>query len=167
HIESLPRQPSADTQGAVELARSLVEPLPREGRPYEELLDLLFDCVIPKSFNTAGPGYLAYIPGGGLPHSAVAGLIAAATNPYAGVFAAAPAVEQLEANVVQWFCEIVGLPKGAGGILTSGGSLSNFSALVTARRQLLPENFLAGVVYASEQTHHSIQKAAMLAGFPA
>jgi aromatic-L-amino-acid/L-tryptophan decarboxylase len=167
HIESLPRQPSADTEGGVALAQSLIEPLPREGRPYEELLDLLFERVIPKSFNTAGPGYLAYIPGGGLPHSAVADLISDATNRYVGVFAAAPAVAQLEANVVQWFCEIVGYPKAAGGILTSGGSLSNFSALVTARRQLLPENFLSGIIYASEQTHHSIQKAAMLAGFPA
>jgi aromatic-L-amino-acid decarboxylase len=167
HIASLPRQPSADPEGGIELARSLVEPLPREGRPYEELFDLLFERVIPKSFNTAGPGYLAYIPGGGLPHSAVADLIADSTNRYVGVFAAAPAVAQLEANVVQWFCEIVGFPKGAGGVLTSGGSLSNFSALVTARRQLLPENFLGGIVYASEQTHHSIQKAAMLAGFPA
>jgi aromatic-L-amino-acid decarboxylase len=166
HIESLPRQPSADTEGGVALAQSLIEPLPREGRPYEELLDLLFETVIPKSFNTAGPGYLAYIPGGGLPHSAVADLIADATNRYVGVFAAAPAVAQLEANVVRWFCEIVGYPKTAGGILTSGGSLSNFSALVTARRERLPEDFLSGVIYASDQTHHSVQKAAMLAGFP-
>jgi aromatic-L-amino-acid decarboxylase len=166
HIESLPRQPSADTEGGVALAQSLIEPLPEEGRPYEELLDLLFERVIPKSFNTAGPGYLAYIPGGGLPHSAVADLISDATNRYVGVFAAAPAVAQLEANVVRWFCQIVGYPKAAGGILTSGGSLSNFSALVTARRERLPENFLAGVIYASDQTHHSVQKAAMLAGFP-
>ncbi|HYT32253.1 MAG TPA: pyridoxal-dependent decarboxylase [Thermoanaerobaculia bacterium] len=165
HIENLPRQPSADTEGGVVLAQSLIEPLPEEGRPYEELLDLLFETVIPKSFNTAGPGYLAYIPGGGLPHSAVADLISDATNRYVGVFAAAPAVAQLEANVVRWFCQIVGYPKAAGGILTSGGSLSNFSALVTARRERLPENFLSGVIYASDQTHHSVQKAAMLAGF--
>ena len=166
HIETLPQQPSADTGGAVAFARSLIEPLPREGRPYEELLDLLFREVIPKSFNTAGPGYLAYIPGGGLPHSAVANLIADATNRYVGVFAAAPGLAQIEANVVRWFCEIVGYPRSAGGILTSGGSLSNFSALVTARREKLPENFLSGIIYASDQTHHSVQKAAMLAGFP-
>ncbi len=166
HIESLPRQPSADVEGGVALARSLAEPLPREGRPYEELLDLLFTRVIPKSFNTAGPGYLAYIPGGGLPHSAVADLIAGSTNRYVGVFAAAPGLAQIEANVVRWFCEIVGYPSSAGGILTSGGSLSNFSALVTARRERLPENFLDGTIYVSDQTHHSIQKAAMLAGFP-
>src|SRR5207247_3250218 len=62
YIESLPRQPSADSEGGAALARSLSEPLPETGRPFEELLALLFEKVIPKGFNTAGPGYLAYIP---------------------------------------------------------------------------------------------------------
>jgi aromatic-L-amino-acid decarboxylase len=166
HIASLPQQPSASVEGGIALAHELEEPLPQEGQPYERLLDLLFDRVIPKSFNTAGPGYLAYIPGGGLPHAAVADLIADATNRYVGVFAAAPGVSQIEGNVVRWFCQMVGYPPSAGGILTSGGSLSNFSALVTARRELLPEDFLSGTIYVSDQTHHSIQKAAVLAGFP-
>ena len=166
YIESLPRQPSADSEGGAALARSLREPLPETGRPLEELLALLFDRVIPKGFNTAGPGYLAYIPGGGLPHSAVADLIAGATNRYVGVFAAAPGLAQLETNVVSWLCQIVGYPETSRGVLTTGGSLANFSAVVTARRERLPEDFLAGTIYASDQVHHSIQKAAMLAGFP-
>ncbi len=166
YVESLPRQPSADTEGSAELARSLVEPLPESGRPYGELLDLLFERVVTKGFGTAGPGYLAYIPGGGIVHSAVADFIANAVNRYVGVFAAAPGLAQIEANVVRWFCDIVGYPAAAGGILTSGGSLANFSALVAARRELLPDDFLSGVLYASDQVHHSIAKAAMLAGFP-
>jgi aromatic-L-amino-acid decarboxylase len=166
HLESLPTQPSASASGAPEVARSLREPLPEEGTDYRQLLDLLFDRVIPRSFNTAGPGYLAYIPGGGLPHAAVADLIADTTNRYVGVFAAAPGLAQIEGNVVRWFCDIVGYPEAAGGILTSGGSLSNFSAIVTARRERLPESFLSGTAYVSDQTHHSIQKAAMLAGVP-
>ena len=166
YIESLPRQPSASPEGGADLARSLREPLPETGRPSAELLDLLFDKVIPKGFNTAGPGYLAYIPGGGVPHAAVADLIADATNRYVGVFAAAPGLAQIETNVVSWFCEIVGYPETARGILTTGGSLANFSAVVTARRERLPEDFLSGTIYASDQVHHSIQKAAMLAGFP-
>ena len=167
HVASLSRQPSADVEGGVELARSLVEPLPEEGRPAEELLDLLFDRVIPKSFNTAGPGYLAYIPGGGLPQSAVADFIASAVNRYVGVFAAAPGLAQLEANVVRWFADLVGYPAGARGILTTGGSLATFSALVAARRDRLPENFLSGVLYTSDQAHYAVEKAALLAGFPA
>ena len=165
HVDSLPRQPSADVEGGAALARSLVEPLPETGRPAEELLDLLFERLIPRSFNTAGPGYLAYIPGGGLPQSAVADLVADATNRYVGVFAAAPGLAQLESNVVRWFCDIAGLPREARGILTSGGSLATFSALVAARRDRLPENFLQGTIYVSDQTHHAIQKAAILAGF--
>jgi aromatic-L-amino-acid decarboxylase len=167
HVESLPRQPAADVEGAADLARSLVEGLPERGIPFEELLALLFDTAVPKSFNTAGPGYLAYIPGGGLFHSAVADLIADAVNRYVGVWLAAPGLAQLEANVVRWFCEIVGYPPEARGILTTGGSLANFTAVVTARRDRLPEDFLAGTLYVSDQAHHSLQKAAMLAGFPA
>jgi len=166
HIASLPHQPAADAEGGAELARSLREPLPREGAPVEELLDLLFERVIPRSFNTAGPGYLAYIPGGGLPHSAVADLISGATNRYVGVFAAAPGLVAIESNVIRWFAEMVGYPADAAGILTSGGSLSNFSALVAARRDRLPERFLDGTIYVSDQGHHSIEKAALLAGFP-
>ena len=167
HLGSLARQPATDSEGGAALARSLVEPMPEAGRPAEELLDLLFSRVIPKSFNTAGPGYLAYIPGGGLPHSAVADLISGSVNRYVGVFEAAPGLAQLEANVVRWFADLVGFPAEARGVLTTGGSLANFSALVAARRDRLPENFLSGRMYVSDQSHHSLLKAALLAGFPA
>jgi aromatic-L-amino-acid decarboxylase len=166
HLESLPIQPSVDVEGGIELARSLVEPLPETGQPYPELLDVLFSKVIPKSFNTAGPGYLAYIPSGGIFHAAVADLITDAVNRYMGIWVAAPGLAQLEANVIRWFCDLVGYPASARGFLTTGGSLANFSALVTARRERLPDNFLSGTLYVSDQTHHSVQKAALLAGFP-
>mgnify|MGYP003694579241 CR=1 FL=1 len=88
--------------GAADLARSLRESLPEEGAPYEELLALLFERAVPKSFNTAGPGYLAYIPGGGLFHAGVADLIADVTNRFVGVWMAAPGLVQIEANVGRW-----------------------------------------------------------------
>lgn len=166
HIATLPEQPAHGVEGGAELARRLREPLPQAGRSLEDLLSLLFDVAVPRSFNTAGPGYLAYIPGGGLFESALASLIADAVNRYVGVFAAAPALAQLEANVVSWFAEMIGYPSESRGFLTTGGSLANFSGLVTARRERLPEDFLNGVIYASDQTHHSVLKAALLAGFP-
>jgi len=166
HIESLPTQPSANVEGAAEYARTMIEPMPQRGTAYETLLDQLFDDYVPRSFNAPGPGYLAYIPGGGLFFSAIADLIADSVNRYTGVFVAAPALAQLEANVIRWFCEIVGYGRGSGGILTTGGSLANFTAIVTARKALLPENFFRGTMYCSDQAHHSFQKAASLAGFP-
>lgn len=167
YVASLGSLPAADTEGSAALARSLAQPLaPEHGRDAAELLDLVFGRVISKGFGTAGPGYLAYIPGGGLPQAAVAELVAAAINRYVGVFAAGPGLAQLEADAVRWLCDIVGYPAGARGVFTSGGSLANFSAVVTAREAKLGEDLSRGVVYASDQTHHSVEKAARLAGIP-
>lgn len=165
-VETLPEQPAADVEGAAELARSLIEPLPEQGTSFEALLDLLFDRVVPKSFNTTSPGYLAYIPGGGLLQTAVADFLGDAVNRYVGVWLAAPGMAQLEANVVRWFADLVGFPKQASGFLTSGGSLANFGAVVAARHHLLGDHLLRGTAYASDQAHHSVEKALALAGIP-
>jgi aromatic-L-amino-acid decarboxylase len=167
HVDSLPQQPASHTEGSRRAARVLAEPMPEEGAPLPGLLRLLFERAVPRSINTASPGYLAYVPGGGLLHAAVADLISDSVNRYVGLYGAAPALAQLEANVLAWFCEIAGYPPEARGIFTSGGSLSALTALITARHERLPEDFLSGVVYVSDQTHHSIEKCARLAGFPA
>ncbi|MGD8817328.1 MAG: pyridoxal-dependent decarboxylase, partial [Acidobacteriota bacterium] len=166
YVRTLPEQPTHDTEDAVRVARALIEPLPEGGEAYEVLLDRLFDEVIPYGYNATAPGYLAYIPGGGLFHAAVADLIAESVNRYTTIWIPAPGLAQIEATVVRWLCDIVGYPEGSLGLLTTGGSMANFSALFTARRERLPEDFLAGTIYVSDQVHHSIQKAAMLAGFP-
>ncbi len=165
HIETLPVQPVSDVSGAADLAHSVVESMPESATPLGPILDLLFDRLVPKTYNTASPGYLAYIPGGGLFHSAVADLIADSVNRYVGVWMAAPALAQLETNVLRWFSDMIGYPRGARGLLTTGGSMANFTALVTARRTRLPENFLSGTIYVSDQAHHSVVKAALMAGF--
>jgi aromatic-L-amino-acid decarboxylase len=166
HVASLESQPASYEGDGRSVARSLVEGPPEEGTALEPLLDLLFEEAVPLSFNTAGPGYLAYIPGGGVFPSALADLIANAVNRYVGVWVAAPALVQLESNVIRWFCDIVGYPPSSGGLLTSGGSLANFTAIVTARRERLPADFGSGAIYTSDQAHHSVRKAAVLAGFP-
>ncbi|HEY2321483.1 MAG TPA: aminotransferase class V-fold PLP-dependent enzyme [Thermoanaerobaculia bacterium] len=166
HIRTLPDQPAQNVEGATEEARTLIEPLPERGEAYESLIAKLFDDYIPRSFNAAGPGYLAYIPGGGVFHAAVADLIADSVNRYVGVCAASPLLAQIEANVVRWFCQIIGLPRGSGGVLTSGGSLANFTAIATARDELARDDFAKCTLYCSDQVHHAFQKAAHLAGFP-
>jgi aromatic-L-amino-acid/L-tryptophan decarboxylase len=165
HVASLGEQPSFDLGGADELRASFREAIPEAGRPLTALLERL-SSAIAKSYNTAGPGYFAYIPGGGVYAAALADFIATATNRYVGVTQAAPALAQIEETAVAWLCELMGLPSGARGILTSGGSLSNFSALVTARHERLGEDFRDGSIYFSGETHHCVPKAARLAGFP-
>lgn len=167
HVASLPGQPTFAVAGGRKLARSLREPLPERGAPVKRLLRTLFGRVVPSSLNTASPGYLAYVPGGGLFQSAVADLIALATNRYTGVWMAAPALVQIEQNVIEWLCAIVGLPPGSGGLLTSGGSVATMTALVAARRDRLGDDLTRGVVYTSDQAHHSVLKAALFGGIPA
>ena len=165
HLRSLGEQPSFDLDGVEALRASFREPVPETGRPLPGLLERLGPAIA-KSYNTAGPGYLAYIPGGGVYASALADFIATATNRYVGVSGAAPALAQIEETAVGWLCTLMGLPAGARGILTSGGSLSNFSAIVTARHERLGEAFQDGSIYFSGETHHCVTKAARLAGFP-
>ncbi len=165
HVRSLAEQPSFDLDGVDELRASFREPLPEAGQSLAFILQRLAPAIA-KSYNTAGPGYLAYIPGGGVYASALADFIATATNRYVGVSGAAPALAQIEETTVGWLCALMGLPAGARGILTSGGSLSNFSAIVTARHERLGEAFQDGSIYFSGETHHCVTKAARLAGFP-
>ena len=164
-LAGIGEQPSFDLDGVEAIRNSFREGPPEQGRPLAELLARLGPAIA-KTYNTAGPGYLAYVPGGGVYASALAGLIAAATNRYVGVSQPSPALAEIEATTVRWLAQLVGCPAGTGGILTSGGSLSNFSAIVTARCARLGEDLSGGVLYASDETHHCVAKAARLAGFP-
>lgn len=165
HVASLPEQPSrGDCTGIKDLCRALQEAAPEAGTPLDDLLERLFGDWIPRSFNSASGGYLAYIPGGGVYPAALADFIADATNRYTGVWDAAPALVQLEANALDWLREWMQFPTGARGLFTVGGSMAMFNAIACARERLLGADIRAGTLYVSSQSHHSIAKAARLAG---
>jgi len=164
-IDLLPTLPSSDVGEVESVAAGFVEPPPEDGHAIATILERLRPAIA-KSFNTAGPGYLAFIPGGGIPAAALADFVACAVNRFVGVVAAAPALARIEAQVIAWLASLMGYPPEAGGILTTGGSLSNLTALVAARADRLPEDFLEGTLYISEETHLSVIKAARIAGFP-
>jgi aromatic-L-amino-acid/L-tryptophan decarboxylase len=116
--------------------------------------------------NTVSGGHMGYIPGGGLYPSALGDYIAAISNRYAGIFYTAPGAVRLENMLIRWMCQIMGYPKNAFGNLTSGGSIANLIAIVTAREafNIKARDFEKSVIYLSEQAHHSIQKAIRIAG---
>jgi aromatic-L-amino-acid decarboxylase len=165
HLRSLPEQPAAGPMDSMPDPSGYVEPLPEEGAAATDLFHKVLDECVPFTFNTASPGYLAYIPGGGLVPAALADMISNITNRYVGLFAPAPLLVRLEMNVLRWFLDMVGFPAEARGILTSGGSLANLIALVCARHRKLGQPFHDGVVYVSDQVHHSMTKAARFVGF--
>ncbi|MFD1613516.1 pyridoxal phosphate-dependent decarboxylase family protein [Gelatiniphilus marinus] len=116
--------------------------------------------------NPASGGHMGYIPGGGLYPSALGDFIAAVSNRYAGVYYAAPGAVRLENMLIRWMCRLMDYPQDAIGNLTSGGSIANLMALVTAREvhTLKARDFERAVIYLTEQAHHSILKAIRIAG---
>ena len=137
HLATIQQQPVRGDVAAEDLCRALREPAPETASALEPLLDRLFDEWIPRSFTTPSPGYLAYIPGGGVYPAALADFIADTTNRYTGVWLAAPALVQLEANALDWMREWMQFPPSARGLFTAGGSMANFNAIVCARERHL------------------------------
>jgi len=165
HIRTLPQQPSRGDVNARELCRRLREPAPEQATAIGPLLDQLFNDLIPRSFTAAGPGYLAFIPGGGLFPAALADFITNTTNRYTGVWMAAPALVQLEANALDWLRDWMDFPRATTrGLFTAGGSMATFNAILCARERHLGHDIRRGTLYTSDQAHHSVLKAAKLAG---
>jgi aromatic-L-amino-acid/L-tryptophan decarboxylase len=163
-IRQQPDLPAAGEPGGIEAARAARESPPEEGGEFKPVLEMI-QVAAAKSYGTTGPGYLAFIPGGGLFAAALADFLATGINRFVNLWSTAPVVAQIENNVVRWLCDLFGYPARSRGILTSGGSMANFSAVVAARTALLPEEFLDGTLYVSDQVHASVTKAARLAGF--
>jgi len=164
HVAEQSSPGNVETGAALAFCRSMRERAPEEGSPLEPLLDAYFTEWLPRSLVTNGPGYLAYVPGGGVFPAALADLLSNTTNRFTGAWFAAPALVQLEANVLEWIREWMGFPEGAGGAFTTGGSTATFNAIACAREKLLGPNIREGVLYTSTQAHHSVRKSARLAG---
>jgi aromatic-L-amino-acid decarboxylase len=165
HLAALPAMPSCGDYTDIEaLCRSMRESAPEHGTDLKTLLDPLFDEWIPRSFTTPSPGYMAYIPGGGVYPAALADFISDTTNRYTGIWEAAPALVQLEANVLDWIRDWMQFPEQARGLFTTGGSMAIFNAIACAREKLLGDDIRSGTLYVSSQSHHCIVKAAKLAG---
>ncbi|WP_310467322.1 aminotransferase class V-fold PLP-dependent enzyme [Sphingomonas sp.] len=132
------------------------------GRDPAAVLDYVAQCVDRPGFATTSPRFMAYIPGGGLFHSGLGDLLAAASNKYSGFASASPGAVRLENATTDWLAQVIGFPDTAAGTLTSGGSIANLTAIVAARDAR--DDAGGGAVYTSRFAHHCIDKALHIAG---
>lgn len=141
-------------------------PVPEKGVDKGTVLDILENEIVPPGLNLTSGRHFGYIPGGGIHSAAVADYLAAVTNRYASVYASSPGAAALETNMVRWLCSIIGYGEGSGGYLSSGGSMANLTAVVTARDDsgCKAESYSKMVVYLSQQTHHCVDRALNIAG---
>jgi aromatic-L-amino-acid/L-tryptophan decarboxylase len=133
-----------------------------EGRDAGAILDYVGACIDRPGIATTSPRFLGYIPGGGLFHSALGDMLAAASNKYSGFAPAAPGAVRIENACTAWLASIIGYPQESAGTLTSGGSTANLTAIVAAREAADAEG--GGAVYLTRFAHHCIDKALHIAG---
>jgi glutamate/tyrosine decarboxylase-like PLP-dependent enzyme len=173
HLPELPVFPSASGAALTErLSRELSE----EGSSLEQILD---DCraIIAGSRHNGHPRFFGYVASPSTPVGAFADLLASALNVNVTSWRSAPAATVLEKMVLGWLSKMIGYGEEgqeAHGLLTSGGSMANLNALLVAHRALSPEAEVARrglwsagppvTLYASEQVHMSIPKAADILG---
>jgi aromatic-L-amino-acid decarboxylase len=169
NITELPVFP--DTS-ADELDQLLASELPVEGLPVEQIVN---DCrtIINASRHNGHPRFFGYVASPSTPVGAFADLIASALNQNVTSWRSAPAATMIERTVVRWLASLVGYAEEGVGLLTSGGSMANLNALYIAHRSKSPEqvshrglwNAVAPMtIYASDQIHLSIPKAADVLG---
>ena len=132
------------------------------GRDAGPVLDYIAECIDRPGFATTSPRFMAYIPGGGLFHSALGDLLAAASNKYSGFASASPGAVRIENACTDWLASVIGYPAGAGGSLVSGGSIANLTAIVAARDARDSDG--GGAVYMTRFVHYCVDKALHIAG---
>ena len=136
---------------------------PEQGAGLDAVLARVIEDVLPYQAGTNHPGYFAFIPYFTTWPAAVAELIAAAANVTPWAWMDSPAGTQIELEVIDWFRSWLGMPEGTAGVLVSGGSAANLTALLVAREAAGGPSD-DGVVYVSDQGHSSLARTARAMG---
>ena len=148
-----------------ELARRLSGPPPVGPERFEDLLEQLSADVLPFISRNDHPGFLVFVPGCGTWPGVLGDLVASACNLEASSWVQAAGPSQVELVVLDWFKQWIGFPQEAAGVLVSGGSAANLTALACAREALVRAMSDQVVGYLSDQAHSSMARAARVLGF--
>ncbi len=157
-----------------EVAAALPVSPPAEAEPLDRILDDYQALIEPNSTHWNHPGFLAYFAITGSGPGIVGEMLAAALNVNAMLWRTGPAATELEERCCDWLRQMMGLPADFSGHINDTASISTLVALAAARHRLplaIRAGGLAGrpevpalTVYASDQAHSSVDKAALILG---
>ena len=170
-LSSLPQRPVGPGKSPLEIKAVLGDvTLPENGTPPDQLLKEATGLMFEHSLFNGHPRFFGYVTSSAAPIAALGDLLASAVNANVGGWSLSPMASEIEAQTVRWIAELVGFPTDCGGLLVSGGNVSNFVGFLAARRKKLGAdvrtegmgNSNAGKarVYCSTETHTWIEKAA-------
>ena len=167
-VEDHPVLPQAEP-GAI--AAMIPHAAPEDPEDFASLLDDLDRVVMPGVTHWQSPNWFAYFPANASPPSMLAELAAAGLAQQGMLWSTSPAATEIEARVLDWLVDLMGLPEAwksggpGGGVIQMSASDATHTALVVARHDRRDEAPVEDmVVYVSNQAHSSIEKGATVAG---
>jgi aromatic-L-amino-acid decarboxylase len=146
-------------------------PIPTKGKSPEEVYSDFQRFIFPYNKGNVHPRFFAWIQGTGTPMGVLADLLASGMNPNVAI--GEHSAMYVDRQVVNWCKQLMNFPSNASGILISGGSMANITALTVARNSFRDENIRSKglkkassqlVLYCSVETHSCILKAAEIIG---
>jgi aromatic-L-amino-acid decarboxylase len=149
---------------------------PEQAEGLDAIVGDLERIVLPGISHWNHPGWFAYFPSNTDLSSVLADLVAAGLGAQGMSWQTSPAATEVEDVVMEWLRQMLGLSQAFTGVIHDTASTATLCALLCARERTtgfsqnrggLQDHDPPLVVYASDQAHSSIQKAAFLAGFGA
>lgn len=137
----------------------------KEGRPLKNVINEMMEDVFKYQAIMQHPRFFAFVPSPATPISWLADVMTSSYNPHAGSWLQSSSASCIEQEVIKWLCQQAGYPNSAGGLFVSGGSMSNLTALITARNvKLSEEEYSRGTAYLSGQTHSCVARGLRIMG---
>jgi aromatic-L-amino-acid decarboxylase len=154
-----------------EIRARLPAAAPEEPEPFEALMKDLDEIVMPGITHWQSPGWFGYFPANGSPPSILAELVSAGLGAQGMLWSTSPALTEIEAHVLDWMVDLLGLPAHfktaegpGGGVIQMSASDSTHLVHVVAREAAgAPAGEL--VAYGSSEAHSSVERGAKIAGF--
>lgn len=165
HFARLPEKRVGAKGDPAVLRPLFLGPPPAAPASEDEIFARLDRDVFPNIMNICHPRFFAFVPGPSNFVSVMADALAAGFNVFNGSWLGGSSAAALELAVIDWFRDWCGFPEDAGGLFVSGGSMANLTALAAARHIKLDDRTADAVIYYSDQTHSSIDRALRVIGF--
>src|SRR5579863_8454440 len=151
---------------------ALNTPLPETGEDADKVLDEVFREMVDKGFHVPSANYFGLMNPTPTYIGVMAEALVAALNPQLATVKRSQLASRIEHETIRWIGERVGWPGEFNGTFTTGGNEANFSGLALALAAKFPNAIEEGVasigarpvLYASDESHHSIDKSAGLLG---
>ncbi len=172
HFETLRELPVTTSASAREIRALFDEPVPAQPESFPAILEETWEKVRPHLTLWNHPRFHAYFSNSSSGPAMLAELAASALNVNVMLWDAAPAAAAVETNVLGWLAEMLGYPDDGDAVLVDGASLATLYALAAAREHLdgldVRSSGLSGSqrlrIYTSDQSHSSVDKAAITLG---